>query len=170
MLDTLAINRASAVAALAVTTARLHAQVDEQQEAALVELDDVYNEKVAAAEAALKVGRGAAAELATVTAAAEAALDPMCSPGTRVHVARSVAASLPLAAARSPPSIDTTLEFEVPPELPFDSVGLLVINQPSEAVAAVDDGAREVGVHCAWLRATWLSHLDVGYFRGAQRQ
>ena len=125
-LATLAVNRESAVAALAASTARLHAQVDAQQAAVLAELDAAYNGKVAALESALKAARCSAGELVTVAAAVEAARGAGCSPTTRVHVAQSVAATLPLASAQPSVDVDVTLSFHGGVDLPAGAVGRLL--------------------------------------------
>ena len=109
--DSLASNRTSVIAALAAHTARLHAQVDAQHAAALAELDAVYEAKLAALEAALKAARSGAAELATVVALAEAALQSSCAVTTRLHASKTVAASLVLAKRRDAVGVGATLEM-----------------------------------------------------------
>ena len=128
-LASLATNRESAVAALAANTARLHAQVDALQALALAEFSAAYDAKVAVLEWALKAARCSAGELATVAAAAEAAREPTCSPTTRVHVAQSVARTLPLADARPSVDVDVTLFFQGDSEVHAGAVGRLVTDK-----------------------------------------
>jgi hypothetical protein len=129
-LATLATDRDSAVAAVAANTARLHAQVDALQALALVELSAAYSDKVAALESALKAARCSAGELATMAAAAEAAIrESTCSPTTRVHVAQSVAMTLPLASARPSIDVDVTLCFQGNCEVHAGAVGRLVTDK-----------------------------------------
>jgi hypothetical protein len=152
-LATLATNRESSVAALAANTARLHSQVDAQQAAALAELDAAYDAKVAALESALKAARCSAGELATVAAAAEAAIrEPTCSPTTRVHVAQSVATTLSLAGTRPSVDADVTLCFQGKNEVHAGAVGRLVTDKrrlqddsdSSDVVSAFNDDNRSV--------------------------
>ena len=139
--DGLASGRASAVAALAAHTARLHAQVDAQHAVALAELDAVYDAKVAALETALKVARSGAAELATVIAVAEAALQSSVSSTatTRVHASNTVAATMALA-TRGAASVDELLEVQLVggKELPSDSVPK-VFKSPGAGTRTVED-------------------------------
>jgi len=129
-LATLATNRESAVAALAANTARIHAQVNALQALGLAQLSAAYDAKVAALESALKAARCSAGELATVAAAAEAAIrEPTCSPTTRVHVAQSVARTLPLADARPLVDVDVTLFFQGDSEVHAGTVGRLVTDK-----------------------------------------
>ena len=109
--DSLASDRTTAIAALAAHTARLHAQVDAQHAAALAELDAVYEAKLAAPEAALKAARSVAAELATVVAVTETALESSCAVTTCLHASKTVAASLVLAKRRDAVGVDATLEM-----------------------------------------------------------
>ena len=124
------------------STARLHAQVDAQQAAALVELDAAYDAKVAALESALKAARCIAGELATVAAAAEAVRGTTCSPTTLVHVAQSVATTLPLASTRPSVDVDVTLCFHGKVEVHAGAMGRLVTDKrwlqvASDAIDAV---------------------------------
>ena len=139
-LATLAPNRDCTVAALAANTARLHAQVDALQALALAELSAAYDAKVAALESALKAARCSAGELATMAAAAEAAREPTCSPTTRVHVAQSVATTLPLASARPSIDVDVTLCFQGDSEVHAGAVGRLVTDksQLQDGSVAID--------------------------------
>jgi hypothetical protein len=110
LLETLALNRSSALEALAAATARLHAAVDARQAAMVREIDDAYDAKVAGLQRELSAACAGAADLATMVATAEAALSnsSLGSSGNdrvtsvmRVHVGRSVDASLALARCRN---------------------------------------------------------------------
>jgi hypothetical protein len=116
--------------------------VDAQQAAALVELDAAYDAKVAALESALKAARCIAGELATVAAAAEAVRGTTCSPTTLVHVAQSVATTLPLASTRPSVDVDVTLCFHGKVEVHAGAMGRLVTDKrwlqvASDAIDAV---------------------------------
>jgi hypothetical protein len=121
LLETLALNRNVALEALAAATARLHAEVDAKQAAMVREIDDAYESKAVGLQRALSAARAGAAELATMVATAEAALAGASTSRScdvsgimRVHVSRSVEASLPLARCRDAVVVDVrTLAFEV---------------------------------------------------------
>ena len=114
LLEALAANRSTALEALAAATARLHAEVDAKHAALAREIDAVYDAQVAALQRELAATSAGVAELATVIATGEAALDtPTASSVMRVHVWRSMEASLALAACRA--AVDaglSTLRFE----------------------------------------------------------
>jgi hypothetical protein len=124
-LEGLASNRAKATAALTAKTGRLHEELDKQHAAALSRLDEVYERKVAALEAALKDARCSVAELETVMSAGDTALQSSTSDTRLVHVQTSVEASLPLANARPVDELDMYLTTRHPFKLPADSVGLV---------------------------------------------
>jgi hypothetical protein len=107
----------------------LHAQVDALQALALAKLSAAYDAKVAALESALKAARCSAGELATLAAVVEAARKPTCNPVTRVHVAQSVARTLPLADARPSVDVDVTLCFQGDSEVHAGAVGRLVTDK-----------------------------------------
>lgn len=100
ILETLALNRACALEALAAATARLHAEVDAKQVALAAEIEAAYVAKVSAVQREVSAARAGAAELSTMVAAAEAALGDAASSVLRVHVGRSVGVSLGLARHR----------------------------------------------------------------------
>jgi hypothetical protein len=122
LLEMLALNRSVALEALASATARLHADVDARQAAMVREIDAAYDAQVAGLQRELSAARAGAAELATMVATAEAALSnsSLGSSGNdretsvmRVHVGRSVEASLALARCHDAVDGDlSTLVFE----------------------------------------------------------
>lgn len=149
LLESLSASRAGAIEALQAATTRLHAEVDASHATKLADIEVAYNAKVVAVERAAAVARAGAAELVTIAAAAEATLAPGATALMRVHVERSVAASMPLALSRVGVSVDVGLGGEgapsdssVPPQalslpLPSDGPGSL----PSNKVLSMYRGA-----------------------------
>jgi hypothetical protein len=148
LLETLALNRSSALEALASATARLHAAVDARQAAMVREIDAAYDAKVAGLQRELSAARARAAELATMVATAEAALSnsSLGSSGNdretsvmRVHAGRSVVASLALARCRDAVDGDlSTLVFEAAAGVDAWEAGLVVGKLLTCAAKAVE--------------------------------
>jgi hypothetical protein len=144
LLETLALNRSVALEALAAATARLHADVDARHAAMVREIDAAYDAKVAGLHRELSAARAGAAELATMVATAEAALAaPVTTTGSvmRVHVGRSVEASLALARCREAVDGDwCILSFEAAPLERTDGVVALGSLRTSAVVSSVVSG------------------------------
>ncbi len=154
LLETLALNRSVALEALAVATARLHADVDARQATMVREIDAAYDAKVAGLQRELSAARAGAAELATMVATAEAAL-AACTASTTgsvmcVYVGRSVEASLEVARCRKAVDSDwcsLAFEAEVVEEGTDGGVALGRLRTSSTAPAAVSELC---GTLCLW--------------------
>jgi hypothetical protein len=143
LLETLALNRSLALEALAAATARLHADVDARHAAMVREIDAAYDAKVAGLQRELSAARAGAAELATMVATAEAALAASVTTGSvmRVHVGRSVEASLGVAQCRKAVDGDwCILSFEAAPLERTDGVVALGSLRTSAVVSSVVSG------------------------------
>ncbi len=123
---TLDINRADVVSKLAASAVRLHQQVDAQHSDLLCRLQKLYDTKAGLLCALTSSVRCAVGELETSIRVSDIALAARPDSVTRVHVARTIAATLPLATSKPGVGVSVTLcgtkRADLPPTC-FEYVG-----------------------------------------------